>query len=79
MNTNPLATLLFLALAPVLVILTWRTARQYLRTAGSVDALRKRQLVQAQKDELVYAQAAEYYGALREASRATIARLDPKP
>ena len=70
-------TYAFLFAALVLVALSWRTFRTMWRSHGSVDSLRKRQLEQAQKDELMYAQAAEYYASLAEGARKTITRLTP--
>lgn len=72
---NPLIPYAFAFAALVLLALTWRTIRSMWRNHGSVAGMRKRQLEQAQKDELLYAQAAEYYTGLTEAARKTINRL----
>lgn len=74
-NTLPLSAYGFLLLAVILLAMTWRTLRSMWANHGSADKLAKRQLEQARKDELMYAQAAEYYAALATGARTTINRL----
>jgi hypothetical protein len=74
-TSNPLAVYGFIVLTLILVVLSWRTVRSMWRNHGSVATMRKRQLIDAQKAELMYAQAAEYYTALATGARQTIDRL----
>lgn len=74
-TSNPIQSAVFVVLALILVVLSWRMVRGVWRNHGSVASMRKRQLIDAQKAELMYAQAAEYYTALATGARQTIDRL----
>lgn len=78
MTPSPAITLaagVFIAFGLIFVSLTWRTIRSMWRNHGSVDRMRKRQLDEALRGELMYRAAAEQSAAIADGYAATVARL----
>lgn len=74
-TSNPLVPALFALAAVVLLLLTWRTVARWWHVHGSLEKYRERQLLEAQRGELMYRVQAEQCAAVADGYAATIKRL----